>query len=412
MRFSFIHAADLHIDSPFASLGGKSGDVAARFAKAGRDAVHALIKETIDSDAAFLIIAGDIFDRDWKDVTTGLFFVNAIGALHRAGVPTILVRGNHDAEGVISQSLTYPDTVQSFASNKAHTIALDKYRVALHGRSFGARKVAADFLSSYPARREGWLNIGVLHTALDGSRGHDSYAPCTVEELARFGYDYWALGHIHAGEIVHRDPWVVYPGVLQGRSVRETGAKGAMRVTVEDGRVVDVSPIVLDSARWAHEPVDVSACSDFDEVLTQIGKTIETIHATGEGRALAIRLTLRGVTKLHDTLIARSELLRDEARAIGFQYADDCWIEQVKVATRPQPVAVEALATDDVLNVQALLTVAAADEDFTASVGELLATIQEKLPRELREAFDEDRDALIRDFAAMAQAHLAGSLSS
>ena len=117
----------------------------------------------------------------------------------------------------------------------AQTIALDELRVALHGRSFGQRLVGGDFLASYPARRDGYLNIGLLHTALDGSRGHESYAPCTIEELKRFGYDYWALGHVHAAEIVSRDPYIVYPGNIQGRHARETGAKGAMRVSVERG---------------------------------------------------------------------------------------------------------------------------------------------------------------------------------
>src|SRR5271168_1671781 len=86
MRFHFIHAADLHIDSPLASLGLKDLAVAARFARANRDAVEALVKETIDGRAAFLIIAGDIFDGDWRDVSTGLFFTRALGDLHRAGV--------------------------------------------------------------------------------------------------------------------------------------------------------------------------------------------------------------------------------------------------------------------------------------------------------------------------------------
>jgi DNA repair protein SbcD/Mre11 len=129
--------------------------------------------------------------------------------------------------------------VNVFPSDEATTIALDAYRVALHGRSFASR-ITGEFVETYPARRDGWLNIGVLHTSLDGTRGHDGYAPCTVHDLTRFGYDYWALGHVHAAEIVSRDPWIVYPGNLQGRNVRETGAKGAMRVTVEDGRI-DVS---------------------------------------------------------------------------------------------------------------------------------------------------------------------------
>ena len=161
MRFHFIHAADLHIDSPLASLGLKDPAVAARFARANRDAVEALVKETIDSRAAFLIIAGDIFDGDWRDVSTGLFFTRALGDLHRAGIPTLIIKGNHDADSVIARSLTYPENTLTFASNRAETKTLDALRVALHGRSFGTRGVPDDFVSSYPARREGWLNIGL-----------------------------------------------------------------------------------------------------------------------------------------------------------------------------------------------------------------------------------------------------------
>src|ERR1700730_5348974 len=119
MRFHFIHAADLHIDSPLASLGLKDPAVAARFARANRDAVEALVKETIAGGAKFLIIAGDIFDGDWGDVSTGLFFVRALGELGRAGVPTLIIKGNHDADSVIARSLTYPDNTHVFASNKA-----------------------------------------------------------------------------------------------------------------------------------------------------------------------------------------------------------------------------------------------------------------------------------------------------
>src|SRR5271169_6052650 len=136
MRFHFIHAADLHIDSPLASLGLKDLAVAARFARANRDAVEALVKETIDGRAKFLIIAGDIVDGDWRDVSTGLFFVRALGDLHRAGVPTLIIKGNHDADSVIARSLTYPDNTYVFSSNKAETRTFDDLRVALHGRSF------------------------------------------------------------------------------------------------------------------------------------------------------------------------------------------------------------------------------------------------------------------------------------
>ncbi len=405
MRFRFVHAADLHIDSPLASLGVKDPAVAARFARANRAAVEALIKKTIASEAAFLIIAGDIFDGDWKDVSTGLFFSRALGELHRAGVPTYIVKGNHDAESVMSRSLTYPDTTFVFSSNKAETKTSEALRVALHGRSFAARGVPDDFVASYPARREGWLNIGVLHTALDGARGHEAYAPCAVEDLRRFGYDYWALGHIHAAEIVSRDPWIVFPGNLQGRSVRETGAKGAMRVTVEDGRVVDVEPLFLDAARWAHETVDVSACSDESDTLPLISAALMRAQDEAGGRPLAVRVTLTGTSPAHARFIAHRETIEGEARALGFQISGDCWVERVKIATEASPRATAPVAEPDALDIEGLLSAAAADPEFAAAVAQIMASVAEKLPRDLRGEIAADdpqavsvRAALARDF--------------
>jgi DNA repair protein SbcD/Mre11 len=411
MRFSFIHAADLHIDSPLAGLGLKDKAVAERFAQAGRRAVEALIAETVESKAAFLIVAGDVFDGDWRDVTTGLFFVRAIGALHRAGIPTIMVKGNHDSESGMSRALTYPDSVQTFSSRKAETIELPEHRVALHGRSFATRLVPDDFVESYPARRDGWLNIGVLHTSLDGTRGHDGYAPCTVDGLRRFGYDYWALGHVHTAEILNRDPWVVYPGNLQGRSIREPGAKGAMRVTVEDGRIIAVEPLVFDGARWALETVDVSGCERESDVVARIGAALEALHGRSDGRPLAVRVLLTGTTPLHGALVARRDLLQDEARAIGFRIAEDCWVEQVKLATSAPPRPSAALAPAESLDVDDLLTAAAADPAFAGVLAELMKSVADKLPRELQKELAENPERL-KQLADDARAFLSGAMSS
>lgn len=411
MRFNFIHAADLHIDSPFAGLGVKDPTVASRFAAAGRKAVERLVTEAIDGKAAFMIIAGDIFDGDWKDVTTGLFFVRALGQLHRAGIPVFLAKGNHDADSVMSRGLSYPESVRTFDSRKAETFTLDEIRVALHGRSFGSRKVADDFVQSYPVRREGWLNIGVLHTALDGTRGHATYAPCTTDELQRSGYDYWALGHIHAAEIIARNPWIVFPGNLQGRSVRETGPKGAMRVTVEDGRITNVEPLVLDAARWAHERIDIPGCEDEDAVLGLIRTRLKTVHEDNDGRPLAVRLTLQGVTDQHSHLVARQEVIEDEARALALQVAEDCWVEQVKVATTALVHAAPLAVAADTLDIDALLAASAVDPSFAEVVGGLMASIREKLPHGLRDELVDGNDEAIHDLTKAAQDHLLGNLS-
>ena len=408
MRFSFIHAADLHIDSPLAGLGVKDKAVAERFARAGRRAVEALVAETIASQAAFLIIAGDVFDGDWKDVTTGLFFVRAISALHRAGIPVYIVKGNHDAESVMSRDLPYPDTVHVFPSNKAASLHLDSHRVTLHGRSFPHR-LTGDFVQTYPARRDGWLNIGVLHTALDGTRGHEGYAPCSIDDLKTFGYDYWALGHIHAAEIVSREPWIVFPGNLQGRSVRETGAKGAMRVTVEDGRIVEVTPLPLDGARWDHLRLDVSAAADEAAVLSMIDAALAQAHAGAASRPLAVRVTLVGTTPLHNRLVARRDDLQDELRANGFRIAEDCWVEQLKIRTAAPLRAPQALSAPDSLDIDALLREAADDPDFAVTIERLIKDIEDKLPKDLR---DELRASdVVAALGDDARALLAGALS-
>jgi len=282
--------------------------------------------------------------------------------------------------------------------------------VALHGRSFPNRLVPDDFVESYPARRDGWLNIGVLHTSLDGSRGHDGYAPCSVEGLRRFGYDYWALGHVHTAETLSEDPWIVYPGNLQGRSIRETGAKGAVRVTVEDGRIIAVEPLVFDGARWAHETVDVSDAEGEAEVIARIGAALEALHGRSDGRPLAVRVTLSGVTTLHGQLVARREILQDEARAVGFRVAEDCWVEQLKLTTSapPRPVV---LSPADSLDVDDLLAAAAADPLFADALAETMKSIVDKLPHDLRKELGDDLDMLKR-LADDARAYLSGEMAS
>jgi DNA repair exonuclease SbcCD nuclease subunit len=410
MRFSFIHAADLHIDSPLAGLGLKDAAVAERFARAGRKAAESLVEQTIAERSAFLLIAGDIFDGDWKDYASGLFFVRLLGRLHRENIPTFIIKGNHDADSLMSRSLDYPPNVKLFASSRAETHVLEHLGVAVHGRSFPQRAVPEDFVATYPAARPGLLNIGLLHTGLDGRSAHAAYAPCTPDDLRRFGYQYWALGHIHAAAEVARDPWIVYSGNIQGRSVREPGPKGAMRVTVEDGRIAEVEPIVLDAARWADKALDVT---DFDSeaaVLAGIESALRYLHGAAEGRPLAARFRLIGSTPLHARLIAHKDRLQAEARGLGFAIAEDCWVEQLRIETRTPSRATALSEEADALDLDALLEAAARDQSFEFKIEELVSAVSDKLPRDLRDVFDTP-DFRLR-LAMQARDTLLGRLSS
>jgi DNA repair exonuclease SbcCD nuclease subunit len=216
------------------------------------------------------------------------------------------------------------------------------------------------------------------------------------------------LGHIHAAEIVSRDPWIVFPGNLQGRSVREIGAKGAVRVTVDNGNIVDVTPLALDGARWAHLTIDVTNAANEAQVIAHIAAELTDVHAQSQGRPLAVRVTLTGATALHNHLVARRDVLQDDVRASGFQLAD-CWVEQVKVKTSLLDRRTQVLSASESLDVGDLLREAARDPEFTEVLAELTDAVRAKLPRELQEEFS-DSDTL-RSLADDARAMLAGEMS-
>ncbi len=218
-------------------LASKDADVAAQFIEATRNALSTLVSKAIDLAVDFIVIAGDIYDGDWKDNKADLFFNREMARLQRAGIPVYLLRGNHDAVSVVTKTITLPDNVFEFPTNRPGTFRIDRLKVALHGQGFAERSATENLAIGYPRREQGWFNIGVLHTSLSGREPHAPYAPCSVDDLRSRGYDYWALGHVHQFEEVSADPLVIFAGNLQGRSVREVGAKGAVLVTVGDSHV-------------------------------------------------------------------------------------------------------------------------------------------------------------------------------
>jgi hypothetical protein len=217
------------------------------------------------------------------------------------------------------------------------TIRLAGLPVSIHGQSFATRAVTTNLAKDYPPADSGRFNIGLLHTSVDGREGHDSYAPCSVEQLRGHFYQYWALGHVHQREVLSEDPWIVFPGNLQGRHIKEEGPKGATLVTVIDDRVAKVEPIVLDEVRWATVRVDVPADADEDAALSLVRAQLLAARDAAGGRLLATRIILAGACAAHaafslDVHGAR-EKLRTEAMAIAGP--DAIWTEKITIATRP-----------------------------------------------------------------------------
>ena len=385
--FRFLHTADIHLDSPLRGLTGQEGSAAERIRSATREAFELLVGRAITERVAFVVIAGDLYDGDWRDYRTGLFFSAQMGRLNAAGIPVFLLHGNHDAHSQITRRLELPENVRVFGARAPETFRLEDIDVVLHGQSFSQREIRDNLVPGYPEPVAGALNIGVLHTGLGGMGGHENYAPCALAELVAKGYDYWALGHVHQFQILHRQPHVVFPGNLQGRHIRETGAKGAVLVSVQNGEVDEVAMIASDVVRWGLAPVAVDAAASVPEVLERIRATLEEgLADQAEGRLLACRVVLQGRAPMHGQLVGAEEYLLAEARAIALGLgADQAWVERVKVATEPE-VDPRTLAarTDALGELHRMLGEAAGDPDLLAQLGEDPGQMLLRLPHEVR----------------------------
>lgn len=387
----FIHTADIHLDSPLRGLSSYPDAPADRLRTATRDAFHNLVSRAVDEQVDFIVIAGDVYDGDWKDFNTGLFFVRQMGRLRQAGIPVYLLYGNHDAESEMTRGLELPDNVHVFSSRKAETFRMDDKRVALHGRSFKVAATTENLLPGYPEPVAGWLNLGVLHTALEGNAEHAKYAPCSVAELQAKGYQYWALGHVHEHWIQRGDVTIAYPGNLQGRHIREVGVRGALLVTADDGQITEVDRLEVDVLRWHVLEIDIGAMADLRSAVRLVGQAMERLlESTPSELPLAVRVVFKGRSAAHAELVVDEGQLRQEviAQAVALD-ADRIWVEKVRVtseALSPAQSSSEDESRGALAELEALALSAQDDPDFVRSLQADWQALLEKLPHDVLQA--------------------------
>ena len=378
-----------------------------RLRGATRRAFSALIDLALRERVALVLLAGDLFDGAWKDYNSGLFFARELLRLREIGAQAVLLRGNHDAQSALVPALSYPAHVPELSSRTAETKVFEALGVAVHGRSFWARAVTEDLAASYPPKVAGALNIGLLHTSADGRAGHEPYAPTTLDVLRSRGYDYWALGHVHTREVLSQDPWVVFPGNLQGRNARETGPKGASLVFADQGRITQVEHVPLDVVRWHHAKVPLMDARVMDDVLGMAARCMDAALADAEGRLCALRLSLLAGPSAETLLQRDGTRIEAELRRLAQDRGgDDLFLEKIVIAREEGAPAVHALSS-------AWLPASLYEADDVAALGAELAELVRKLPQEVTEGPDgfdaaapDTLARLLRDAEALARARL------
>ena len=398
----FIHAADLHIDSPLLGLESYEGAPVERLREATRNAFRSIVTLAIEEAVDFVILVGDLFDGKWRDMKTGIWTAAQFRRLAavdngNGGIPVYIIRGNHDAASEVRKTISWPDNVREFSVSRPQTFLLEDLKVALHGQGFARREMPDDLTDGYPKPVDGMFNIGVLHTSLAGSPNHDTYAPTSRERLAARGYDYWALGHIHRREIVNESsPVIAFAGNTQGRHINEEGAKGCLLVTVDDtveadwdgaGRVEAIDFHATDVVRWFRAEIELDENDGRSELLAKVRQKLRQCQTQSDGRLAAVRLSVVGRSTLHGDLTrheTREELLA-ELRNVANEFDDEVWLEQIRLDTAP-PIDRDQLRAGADLLGELLSDIdrLAADNARLAEVASCLAPLNQKASAELQ----------------------------
>lgn len=392
IAFRFVHTADLHLDSPLRSLALREPRLAEAVGAATRAALAGIVDLCLSERVAALLIAGDLYDSDQASMKTARYLADQFARLGAAGIRVVLIRGNHDAAARITGALELPDNVHVFGARPG-TLRLEAGGVdaAIHGVSFPARGAPPEHpLRRFPAPVAGAVNIGMLHTSLGGAPGHDPYAPVSLSELAGTGYDYWALGHLHARQVHGGRPVVVMPGMPQGRDVGEAGPKSVTLAGIGAGGAVTLAEHPSALVEFARCEASLAGATGWGDVAAAMAAALRAAREASGAPDLVLRLRLSGATPLAWRLRRDRDMLADEA-ARQAEALGGVWVEAVESACVPPPAGAPAAegtpaASGALAELQRILA-AEVSPGLDADLAALQDEVVRALPPELRPRF-------------------------
>ncbi|SPH20391.1 putative metallophosphoesterase YhaO [Ascidiaceihabitans donghaensis] len=381
-----LHTADVHLDSPLKSLALRNPELRQLVEGATRTAFSRIVDVAVTERVAALLIAGDLFDGKQRSARTAAFLVGQLDRLRTAGIAVFYIKGNHDAENPITGGLDLPDNVHVFDARGGKVPLGDD--IWVHGVSFADRHAPDSLLPKFPEPVPQAVNIALMHTSLAGVAGHDVYAPCALGDLLAMNFDYWALGHVHKRQVHAEAPWVVMPGMPQGRDIGEAGPKSASLLTIQDG-AIRVDAVRTSEVEFAQSAVDVSDCETEDALRTTLRMHLQTIAQNCESPACVVRLALTGTTALHWQILRDQDVWRAQIDDMA-RDTDVLWIDKVVF-----DIAAPAIALSDGHQSAA---------NATVELGETMDTVQAE--QGFIHAARGEIDAILGDMPASVRARL------
>lgn len=375
-----VHAADLHLDSPFTGLGSVRDGLDEVLLDASLDALDDLVELCLAEEAELLLLAGDQFDRAEGSSRGRQRLARACARLTAAGTAVFAVHGNHDPLRGRSP-LADVEGVTVFRPGRPQAHVVDPRGlgpVVVHGVSFGRAAEDDNLALGFARGDELGLHVGLLHCMVGDREGHGRYAPCSLDDLLAAKMDYWALGHVHRFTVEHEAPPVVYAGALQGRSPKpsERGPHGAVVVEFEGERVLGLRHVALDRVRFEEVELAIDGLEGEQDLTRALEDLAAEAVRAADGRLVILRARLSGRGELHRLLSAAGEL-ESLRRGLDEAAGPDLVWERIRAATGP------AVDLDGVRAGQGLPSAALAAFDALADDPAALAALLAELTRSL-----------------------------
>ena len=328
MSFRFVHAAHLHLDAPMRGIADAPASIRVALRDASLVAWERLVRSAIEHEAAFLLIAGGLFDSDGATARAHAAFAEGVRKLYAAGISTFVCLGEEDtSQGLLGlapaglSGLAPAATVFQVGRVSAVPVVRDGAVLAtIHGVSSTSDGPEVSPATCFRVRGQG------LQVAL-------AAVPVERDAILDPAIDYWAVGRSHEQARHREQPWVVSSGTLQGRAPEssESGPKGAMVIEADDQHVRRVSFLELDRVRFLLLRVDVSGLPDPSAVRTEVLRQLDAEGAADDGRLLVVDATLHGEdsTGGAPTPWKRAAGLLDELRCDAEERGHPVWWNRV-----------------------------------------------------------------------------------
>ncbi len=274
-----LHAADLHLDSPFEGLGAEK---AVQRRQEQRQLLYRIAELARSERVDLVLLAGDLLDSDSSYAETAEALSEALGSIP---APVFISPGNHDFYSPRSAyaRVRFPENVHIFKSPAVECVELAQLGVRVWGAAF-CDKYSAGMLHGFSVEKSaGIRDLMCIHGEVAAASNYD---PVTETDIAASGMDYIALGHIHKESGLKRAGGTFYawPGCPEGRGFDETGEKYVYIVSLDAS--CTVKPVCIAQRKYEILNVRLGDDNAMDAILAALpentGSDVYRIVLRGE----------------------------------------------------------------------------------------------------------------------------------